>query len=273
MTHPLVSIITVCYNAENTLENTIQSVIGQTYTNIEYIIIDGGSSDGTTDIIKKFESFPITWITENDKGVYDAMNKGSKIASGEWINFMNSGDTFINNEVLCKLIPLFNNEIISVIYGDTHVIEDFAEYDLKANKLSNITLFPPFSHQASFIRKKVLDKNLIDINIKISADRKLFYNLYIKGFRFEYCDKVIVNYDITHGSLSGNNPVLRRKEDIIIMKNESIKTKLRLLFDLYLCILKLILKRLKLFKIFKKNKTLYIRNLKNNPLITNLNFK
>ena len=89
MNDPLISIVTVSYNAVATIEQTILSVINQTYPNIEYIIIDGGSKDGTIDIIRKYADQIAYWVSEPDEGIYDAMNKGIKIATGEWINFMN----------------------------------------------------------------------------------------------------------------------------------------------------------------------------------------
>ena len=93
-TPPLITIITVAYNAVKDIENTILSVLNQTYPNIEYIIIDGGSTDGTLDIIKKYEDKISYWVSEPDKGIYDAMNKGTLKATGVWLNFMNAGDTF-----------------------------------------------------------------------------------------------------------------------------------------------------------------------------------
>ena len=89
----LISVVTVSYNAVATIEQTLLSVINQTYPNIEYIIIDGGSTDGTVDIIKKYADEIVYWISEPDKGIYDAMNKGIKKANGEWINFINAGDS------------------------------------------------------------------------------------------------------------------------------------------------------------------------------------
>jgi cellulose synthase/poly-beta-1,6-N-acetylglucosamine synthase-like glycosyltransferase len=96
---PLISIITVVYNGEKFLEETIKSVINQTYDNVEYIIIDGGSSDGTIDIIKKYEDYIDYWVSEKDNGIYDAMNKGIDLATGIWINFMNAGDLFFDNTI------------------------------------------------------------------------------------------------------------------------------------------------------------------------------
>lgn len=86
-----ISVVTVCYNAADTIEKTMLSVLNQTHHDIEYIIIDGGSTDGTVEIIRKYADRIAYWVSEPDKGIYDAMNKGIKVATGEWINFMNAG--------------------------------------------------------------------------------------------------------------------------------------------------------------------------------------
>lgn len=92
---PLITVITVVLNGEGHLEETMQSVLNQTYPNVEYIIVDGGSTDGTLDIIRKYGDRIDYWVSEKDKGIYDAMNKGIKVALGSWINFMNGGTVFI----------------------------------------------------------------------------------------------------------------------------------------------------------------------------------
>lgn len=97
---PLVTIVTVVFNGEFFLEDTIKSVIYQSYDNVEYIIVDGGSTDGTLDIIRKYEHAIDYWVSEEDQGIYDAMNKGIQLASGDWINFMNAGDRFFDSNVL-----------------------------------------------------------------------------------------------------------------------------------------------------------------------------
>ena len=97
---PLITVVTVVYNDVKHIEDTILSVVNQTYPNIEYIIIDGGSTDGTVDIIKKYADHIAYWVSEPDKGIYDAMNKGLKKATGEWVNFMNSGDCFAQSKTL-----------------------------------------------------------------------------------------------------------------------------------------------------------------------------
>ena len=103
MNSPLISVVTVSYNAVDTIERTILSVLNQTYSDIEYIIIDGGSTDGTVDLIKKYADKITYWVSEPDQGIYDAMNKGIDVATGEWINFMNSGDSFYRQDVLSSL--------------------------------------------------------------------------------------------------------------------------------------------------------------------------
>lgn len=119
--YPKISIITVSYNSQNVIEKTILSVLGQTYKNIEYIIIDGGSTDKTTHIINKYINKIDYFISEPDKGIYDAMNKGIQVATGEWINFMNTGDCFSSNTVLDEIfknsIPMNKTFIYSDFWG------------------------------------------------------------------------------------------------------------------------------------------------------------
>jgi glycosyltransferase involved in cell wall biosynthesis len=118
---PLVSIITVVFNSELYLEKTILSIINQEYVNFEFIIIDGGSTDNTLEIIKKYENFITKWICEKDSGLYDAMNKGISLAKGNYLWFINSGDEIYN---LTVLEDIFLNEINypDIIYGETEII-------------------------------------------------------------------------------------------------------------------------------------------------------
>ena len=139
MNLPTISIITVAYNASNTIETTILSVVNQTYPNIEYIIIDGGSTDGTIDIIKKYESKITKWISEPDKGIYDAMNKGINLARGEWINFMNCGDSFYENNTLQVISDtIINSKDINVIYGNSIISLDRFKYIVLPKELENL---------------------------------------------------------------------------------------------------------------------------------------
>ena len=103
---PLVSVVTVVFNGEKYLEETIQSVINQTYDNVEYTLIDGGSTDGTVDIIRKYEDKIAYWISEPDNGIFDAMNKGADKATGEYIYYLNAGDVFYSRNTLFDIMPL-----------------------------------------------------------------------------------------------------------------------------------------------------------------------
>lgn len=119
---PKVTVVTVCYNAAETIEKTMLSVINQTYDNVEYLIIDGGSKDETLSIIKKYEYKISKWISEPDKGIYDAMNKAIKMATGEWINFMNAGDSFASNDVLEKIFKTEYTENVKFLYSDNYYL-------------------------------------------------------------------------------------------------------------------------------------------------------
>ncbi|MBV4191775.1 glycosyltransferase, partial [Bacteroides fragilis] len=113
---PLITVITVCYNAISDIEKTILSVIHQLYSNIEYVIIDGGSVDGTIEIIEKYHDKISYWISESDKGIYDAMNKGVDKATGEWVCFMNAGDTFYSPDTILSVSDCFCHQY-DIVYG------------------------------------------------------------------------------------------------------------------------------------------------------------
>ena len=130
-TDTLISIVTVSYNAVLTIEQTILSVINQTYPNVEYIIIDGGSTDGTVDIIKKYANKIAYWVSEPDKGIYDAMNKGGLKATGDFIQFLNAGDWFENEHVIEKIFKDWYKRV-DVIYGDMIIRRSDGVYYAKA---------------------------------------------------------------------------------------------------------------------------------------------
>ena len=227
---PLISIVTVSYNAVSTIEQTILSVINQTYSDIEYIVIDGGSKDGTVDLIKKYADKITYWISESDNGIYDAMNKGIKIASGEWINFMNCGDFFYDNDVISKIFNCDVKRNSDVIYGkrilsfaDRKFIQDPKRLDEFEND------FPIF-HQSVFVLTKLMKINNFNCNYKICADYNFFYILWKNKCKFEFADLIISICDCEFGisSLYKNEPI-RVKENILIQKAHiSFFSKLRL---------------------------------------------
>lgn len=232
---PLISIITVVFNGEKYLEETIQSVINQTYDNVEYIIIDGGSTDGTLDIIKKYEDKIDYWVSEKDRGIYDAMNKGIDVASGEWINFMNAGDSFYNEKVLENL---FNNNIyenIDVLYGNYNVIYPTKNRIAIPGKENDFWKGSQICHQSSFTKASLLKIYKYNIKNKISAEFEFFYELHNKNGRFEYIDVILTNY------LSGGVSDMKRIYAIVSFWNivdKNTKTNLYYIYRILLEILK-----------------------------------
>ncbi len=122
-----ISIITVCFNSSKTIEKTFQSILNQTYTNIEHIVIDGGSSDSTVDIIKKYKKSIARFVSEPDKGLYDAMNKGIKLASGDIVGILNSDDIYTDKKVLENVARFHENNNIEVSFGNIIQLTDYGK--------------------------------------------------------------------------------------------------------------------------------------------------
>ncbi len=166
---PLVSIITVVYNGEKYLEETIQSVINQTYDNVEYIIIDGGSTDGTLDIIKKYEDKIDYWVSEMDKGIYDAMNKGIAVASGEWIGIINSDDYYDKNSL--QIIKDRIDENTYFICGDMTIITSCKKIVLrKGSDTLNIRKRMSINHPTLFVRSLIYKNKIFNTDYSIAGD-------------------------------------------------------------------------------------------------------
>ena len=176
MQPPVFSIITVTYNAKHNLESTIQSVICQSYPNIGYIIIDGGSDDGTTDLIKKYDDKIKYWISEPDKGLYDAMNKGLRAATGDYVWFLNAGDIFKNENVVEEVALIAEKNMApDIIYGETDLIDEngnvFAERRLKAPEHLTWKSFKMgmlVCHQAFIVKKDIAAE--FNLQYRFSSD-------------------------------------------------------------------------------------------------------
>ena len=195
MNPPKISVVTVCYNAVNSIEKTILSVITQTYQNIEYIIIDGASTDGTIDVVKKYREQIAYFVSEPDKGIYDAMNKGIMAATGDWINFMNSGDSFASAYTLSDVFKKFTEyDDISVLYGDMRCCYSGSPLVIKPKPLSTLNYRMAFCHQSSFVRSAVLKECGFNLKYRYVADYALFHNLYFSGKRFHYLPIVVSDY-------------------------------------------------------------------------------
>ena len=172
--HPKFSIITVTYNAGAVLEDTIQSVITQTYRNVEYIIVDGGSKDHTLDIINRYREHIHTLVSEPDKGLYDAMNKGIRLATGDYLCFLNAGDELHEDDTLQLMVhSITGTELPDVLYGETAIVDEEGHF-LRMRRLSapenlNWKSFKDgmlVCHQAFFPRRELA----YDLRYRFSAD-------------------------------------------------------------------------------------------------------
>ena len=184
-----ISIITVCFNSSKTIETTILSVKNQTYQNIEYIIIDGGSSDNTLDIIKKHEpSFEgkMRWISEPDNGLYDAMNKGLNISTGEVIGLINSDDILFNLQALEKVMKVFKkNPKFDSVYADLYYVsQDNIEKIIRKWKTGKQKLFSKGWHPAHptlYIKKQVYDNyGYFNLDFKLASDFEIMLRYFDK---------------------------------------------------------------------------------------------
>ncbi|WP_432772783.1 glycosyltransferase family 2 protein [Francisella salimarina] len=190
---PIITIITVVFNGEKYLEETINSVISQTYENIEYIVIDGGSTDGTVDIIKKYDSQIDCWVSEHDEGIYDAMNKGIGLATGDWVNFMNAGDLFYNENILesihSKLKGIFNYGHTLQFDSTGHTKEVLASDKLRKRRM-------PYCHQSLFVSGAYLKRNMYDLSYKIASDYNQYITAKYRGEKFNLLNICICKFRV-----------------------------------------------------------------------------
>lgn len=226
--YPLITVVTVSYNAEMTIEKTMLSILGQTYPNIEYIVIDGGSTDGTLEIINKYKDRLAYFVSEPDKGVYDAMNKGIAKATGTWINFMNSGDTFYEDNTVEKVVEKID-ESDDVIYGSYFFLSN-GKMELRATaELSILSRGSmAFCHQSSFVKSAILKRKMFDTRYRICADYESFYSIWKNGGKFKKLPFAVSIFDTTYGSLSCDNAMrlIAFYENLRIIRKESIRRKL-----------------------------------------------
>ena len=207
------SIITVNFNDAEGLERTIKSVISQSFKDYEFIIIDGGSTDGSVDVIKKYEKNIDYWVSEPDGGIYQGMNKGLRQAKGDYLNFMNGGDSYHSSDVLEKIFSL--NVDVDIITG-AH-----AENGLRNVGKDGITMLDLYKwaidHQASFIRREVALRHPYDEKYRIVSDWKFFIEaLILDNCSFYYTDTIVVDFDMK--GISSTHSELDRKERDLVLK-------------------------------------------------------
>lgn len=216
--NPIISIITVSFNAVNTIEQTILSVINQSYPHIEYIIIDGGSTDGTVEIIKKFSNKISYWVSEPDKGIYDAMNKGIQKATGDLIGIINSDDWY-ENDIINIVAENYSIKNPVIIYGDLVKHNGTKQYNCKPHRpLNQFWMGSVISHPTVFVPRIFYQKyGIFNTTYRVAADYDLLIRLYRNKLNFQY-----IPYTISHmrsGGVSDTNAILGYKEAFKIANN------------------------------------------------------
>lgn len=208
---PLISIITIVFNGQAYLEQTIQSVLNQTYDNVEYIIIDGGSTDDTVDTVRKYERVIDYWVSEPDSGISGAFNKGVITSTGEWLNFMNCGDRFSSANVIQDFVGKIDNNA-DVIFGKVNVVDNKGSVLLTHGSIFNGKKFARgwmIPHQSTFHNKFYFQRyGLFDERLKIVMDYELL--LRKRSLSAVFIDKTFSN--MLDGGVGYTEDYLRLKE-------------------------------------------------------------
>lgn len=219
---PKFSVITICFNAEKEIEDTILSVLNQTTADFEYLVKDGVSTDRTVDIARSFipafaeKGIPYRVISQPDSGVYDAMNQAVQQSQGEWMVFMNSGDCFANETVLDQVKNSGCLTNADVVYGDTILKRQNLYSYGKAYPLEKIQVELPFCHQSSFTRRELFQNNCYSTQYRICSDHRFYLQLYREGKRFAYFPMEVSIFDLS--GISSTMYELAYRETIQILE-------------------------------------------------------
>ena len=229
----LVSIITVCFNSADTLKDTLESVLNQTYSNIEYIVIDGDSKDETCTIIESYsdkflkKGITFQWNSEPDDGIYDAYNKGLALVKGDLIGILNSDDWY-SNDAIGEVVSTYNYKPFSIISGERNKVRfDKSVYGVRYNKKDvgrYIHKTMPLNFPATFIHSSVYKKiGLYNTKYILSADYDLIYRAYRSEVNFLFTDKIIVNMRNSGATGQLKNLWVTAKEDFDIRKENKVR--------------------------------------------------
>jgi glycosyltransferase involved in cell wall biosynthesis len=226
----IISVITICYNSEKVIEKTIKSVFSQTFKNMEYVLIDGESNDNTIEVIKSYQKcfdesgVNYTWISEKDRGIYDAMNKGVAKSNGKWLLFLNSGDYLLNEAILEYI---FNNYLrtanFEILTGRVNIVShDYINMGYThPNKKGNSQLLLKencIAHQATFIHRDIFDRYGHFQNFKIMMDYEYWIRLLSHDVKFSFINDIIANF-INNGVSSNRDNYLTALDEQLDILN------------------------------------------------------
>lgn len=207
-THPRISIITVTFNAEKVVEKTLLSVVGQTYDNLEYLIIDGASKDGTMVIVERYRARIERCgriVSEPDKGLYDAMNKGARLATGEWILFMNADDVFIDQDVVADVAAFIEaHPEADVVYGNTEQVWDYGTV-VSAPAEAYVNHKMCISPQATFVKTALHNLHPFDLQYRFAADFEQSTSFALEGRKFLHFDRLVSRVELSSGVTHENH--------------------------------------------------------------------
>ncbi|ANQ47865.1 glycosyltransferase [Flammeovirga sp. MY04] len=226
-----ISIITASYNNKKTLQQTISSVLAQDYNNIEYIIVDGGSLDGTVQMVQSYGKYIHQFISEPDNGIYDALNKGVKMATGDVVGFMHSDDFFASNTIISEIVKTFQKNNVDAVYGDLHyvsekdpnkIVRNWVSSSFSEDKLKRGWM-PP--HPTLYIKNDCYKKfGLYNTKLRIAADYELILRYFGKNrITSAYLPKTIVKMRMGGASNNGLKAIKKKmKEDYWALKENNI---------------------------------------------------
>ena len=234
---PKVTIVTAVYNGEKYLEETIKSITNQTYSNIEYIIIDGNSTDSTVEIIKKYEDKIAYWVSEKDNGMYDAINKGFQKATGDIFAYLNADDLYCDKFVIENVVKMFEKNDVDLVFGNVEFIDANSKhlYFYKSIELPRIMIKylkrVPFAQQTAFWKRNVYNEiNGFDDSLKYVADSKFFFSIiFNKKYHYRKINKYIAKFRWHDEGFSTADKEKMNKESELMKKELKVFSDVNLL--------------------------------------------
>lgn len=224
-----ISVITVCFNSEKTIARTFDSVLEQIVSPQEYIIIDGESTDKTCKIIERYiplflnKGISVKFISEKDGGIYDAMNKGIKKATGNWLHFLNSDDYYVNKFVLYSIVPVLQERNEHIIYGRVIRVKGLSQstfFEINDTKLKiNLFFGCPIAQPATFFKRDIFAHYSFDVSYRISADYKLFVELIKAKASFKYIPYFITCFEESGISSVDSSELIDREGVRLLREN------------------------------------------------------